>query len=435
MKRPLAITLTVLAITGSWLATRTSLFAHAEGETAVDTTTSTATAKAELEARIQAKSDALTKLNSDLAAKQLELSTTQSQRVSLQRDLAAIQTNIASLKISIQADQVTSEKLGLEIDSLTYDIKDIELAIDHKNASIANLITTIYHNDSVSPLITFLKTASISETIDEAQAIIDTKKQLKSDVESLADLHTNSQNKLNEVSEKKTEVELRNKNQVAKKAIVEDQQQTRTAILAQTKNKESEYQKEVSDLTKQQDSLEDEIQDIEDQLRTQFDPSLAPAKIGGALGWPVTMVSTGGIGRITQHFGEKSYLYRGKAHNGLDIGVPIGTPVYAAEDGIVTAADNNDQSKTRKYQYGKYVLIRHPNNLTTIYGHLSSQVVKSGAVVKRGQLIGYSGSTGYATGPHVHFGVYWTNSVELKSIPPAAGLVPVGVTLNPEDYL
>jgi len=80
-------------------------------------------------------------------------------------------------------------------------------------------------------------------------------------------------------------------------------------------------------------------------------------------------------------------------------------------------------------------LIRHNNNLATLYAHLSQQLVKKEMTVKRGDIIGYSDTTGYATGPHLHFGAYWAPSILMKNIPPAAGLVPVGVIINPEDYL
>jgi len=109
----------------------------------------------------------------------------------------------------------------------------------------------------------------------------------------------------------------------------------------------------------------------------------------------------------------------------------------AVETGTVIAVDNNDRGTSRwlKYQYGKYVLIQHDNGLTSIYAHLSRQIVQKGERIMKGDTIGYSGDTGYSYGAHLHLTLYWTPSVSLKSIAPAAGLVPVGVTINPRDYL
>lgn len=160
-----------------------------------------------------------------------------------------------------------------------------------------------------------------------------------------------------------------------------------------------------------------------------------PIKRPGVFAWPIKLIKDGGVGHITQHQGEVSRLYKGKPHNGLDIGAPLGTPVYAAADGIVKEIGNNDINYYRRYQYGKYILIKHENNLSTLYAHLSRQIISRGANVKKGDLIGYSGNTGYSTGSHLHFGVYWAPSVLMKSVHPAAGLVPIGVVINPEDYL
>ena len=62
-------------------------------------------------------------------------------------------------------------------------------------------------------------------------------------------------------------------------------------------------------------------------------------------------------------------------------------------------------------------------------------MVQKGDTVKVGDLIGYSGNTGYSFGAHLHLGLYWTPSIQFKKIEPAVGLVPVGVTINPLDYL
>ena len=94
------------------------------------------------------------------------------------------------------------------------------------------------------------------------------------------------------------------------------------------------------------------------------------------------------------------YKYRWKrAHKGTDIGLHVGDAVYAAFDGIVRVALPINLTGG----YGNVLVIRHPNGLETYYGHLSRFIVKSGDIVKAGELIGYGGSTGHSTGPHLHF--------------------------------
>jgi murein DD-endopeptidase MepM/ murein hydrolase activator NlpD len=341
---------------------------------------------------------------------------------------------VRQLELGIQSDSLSLEKLSLEIDSLSYDIRDIERSVDEKQKGVQKLMQQLQQKDAENPLLTFFK-GSLADGVFETQAIHTVRVQLADDIQSLVNLKSQMGQKVSAVQEKKQEVELRKKTQAAKKTIIEDQKSSRQVLLSETKNKESLYAQQVAEISKQQDSLENEIQSIEDELRAKFDISVLPKDGKGFLRWPVELVVIGGKGRVTQHYGEKSYLYKGRPHNGLDIGAPVGTAVFAAADGIVSAVDNNDQSSFRKYQYGRYVLIKHSNGMTTIYAHLSKTATAIGATVKRGDLIGYVGATGYATGPHLHFGLYWTSTIELKKIPPAAGLVPVGVTLSPEEYL
>ncbi|MDD3429470.1 MAG: peptidoglycan DD-metalloendopeptidase family protein [Oscillospiraceae bacterium] len=109
---------------------------------------------------------------------------------------------------------------------------------------------------------------------------------------------------------------------------------------------------------------------------------------GGALMWPVPAYR---------------YMSRGftgvYAHNGLDICAGYGTPIYAAEAGVVTKALYTNRG------YGVYVMLSHGGGLQTLYGHCSSLAVSAGQVVQKGQVIAYMGSTGNSTGNHCHFEV------------------------------
>ncbi len=105
---------------------------------------------------------------------------------------------------------------------------------------------------------------------------------------------------------------------------------------------------------------------------------------------------------ISDVFGSQR-IFNGKAqspHQGLDFRVPTGTPVAAMNDGTVLLA-------RPLYFEGNFVVIDHGQGLLTLYLHLSEFKVKEGDVVKRGQIIGLSGGTGRATGPHLHVAVRW----------------------------
>ena len=391
--------------------------------------------RADLENRIAEKSRALEAVNRQLEQTQANLQTTKDERVTLQKRLQQLESNVSQLTLSIKSDEIAAQKLALEIESTNYDIHDIEISVSDKQATVIHLIQELQKKDRTNLLALFLRNESLADSVFETQSLTDLRSQLATDITNLQNLRDELHQKISLVKTKKSSVELHQQNLASRKVIVLDQKAEQNQVLAQTKNKETLYEQQLTDLKKQQDTIADDIGQIEDQLRKNFDVGILPVKRPGVFFWPVKMAQEGGNGRITQHFGERSYLYRNKPHNGLDIGVPVGMPVFAADDGIVIIADNNDQSRWAKYQYGKYILIRHNNNLATLYAHLSRQLVGQGVSVKRGEVIGYSGATGYATGPHLHFGVYWGPSILLKRIPPAAGQVPVGVVIDPEGYL
>jgi murein DD-endopeptidase MepM/ murein hydrolase activator NlpD len=125
----------------------------------------------------------------------------------------------------------------------------------------------------------------------------------------------------------------------------------------------------------------------------------------GKLLWPIPHAT------VSQGFGPSAYgfeaAYAGFAHfhTGIDLSVPLGTPVFAAADGVVVLARPMTDAAGALIGYGNYVVIQHDAGLKTLYGHLLAIGVKEGQQVKRGQLIGLVGSSGNSTGPHTHFEV------------------------------
>jgi murein DD-endopeptidase MepM/ murein hydrolase activator NlpD len=130
----------------------------------------------------------------------------------------------------------------------------------------------------------------------------------------------------------------------------------------------------------------------------------------GKLLWPIPHAT------VSQGFGPTAYAFEAAYagfphfHTGVDLSVPVGTPVFAAADGVVVLARPMTDPTGALVGYGNYVIVQHDAGLKTLYGHLLAIGVKEGQVVKRGQLIGLVGSTGNSTGPHTHFEVRIENS-------------------------
>lgn len=103
---------------------------------------------------------------------------------------------------------------------------------------------------------------------------------------------------------------------------------------------------------------------------------------------------------LTSDYGMRTHPVLGgrRAHNGVDLAAPTGTPIYATADGYVSKAEWFSS-------YGKYVSIEHGANLQTRFAHMSRITVEAGTRVKKGDIIGYVGSTGRSTGPHLHYEV------------------------------
>ena len=151
---------------------------------------------------------------------------------------------------------------------------------------------------------------------------------------------------------------------------------------------------------------ENAIKSIEAEIRRQEEEA---RKKAAAAGQSYKTISLGDIkfiwpcpssGRITSGFGGRSSPTAGASsnHQGIDIGAPTGTDIVAAAAGEVVVS-------TYSYSAGNYVMLSHGGGVYTVYMHASKLLVSAGDSVKQGQVIAKVGSTGYSTGPHLHFGV------------------------------
>ncbi len=178
--------------------------------------------------------------------------------------------------------------------------------------------------------------------------------------------------------------------------------------------------------------------EYESQLNYSVSKSGYPEPKAGLMAWPLDNVF------ITQRFGRtsgSSRLYASGTHNGVDFRASVGTRVKNVLGGTVVGVGNTDLYRGC-YSFGKWVMVQHDNGLSTIYAHLSVISVNNGQRLATGDIIGYSGNTGYSTGPHLHITVYATEGVRIEKYTSSRGckqatipLADIKAYLDPFSYL
>ena len=407
----------------------------------------------DLKKSIEQKNEEIQKLEEDAKKYRAELANKQQMGKSLQQELTRIQTNIKKLQNDVVITQSRINRAELQITQLSYDIGAKEQSIAKLRSGLAGLLVLFYKTEKNSHVELFLRQPTFSrffQMIDGNAAI---EKKLLS---ALADLHTlrsELEGEKNAQTLKRDESKDLNNLLQQRKLVLVAEKNEQTQLLSVTKQQEKLYQQVLAEQAKKRQQLDKEIQDIETKIRITIDPSSLPQKGGGVLGWPLPDTSKqscfsgiqAALNCITQFFGYTDFAaagnYAGNGHNGVDFRSDIGTPVFAAENGVVKGTGDTDVG-CRGASYGKWILLEYPDNLSTIYAHLSQINVAPGGTVSRGARIGLSGKTGYATGPHLHFGVYATQGVSIESIRSKVcgrmmtlPIAAINAYLNPLDYL
>lgn len=388
--------------------------------------TAYAVTESELQTQINQKNKNLQVVSDQIKTAQLQLDRVESDKRTLNGDIKSLNTIINQLNLKIKSSEVKIDQLNLQLQLLQNKKADTVSDIDSQQAAIARLIAEINQADHENIFYMLLRGNTLADSLLEMQSVRDIQNNLSASVVNLTKLNEDLTNNIKNTSAAENNLEIESKTLKDKKSITNDTKTQKNMLLTVTKNKESIYQRQLTILRNQQAAIDDELDKLEANLRLTFNVNVLPFKRSGVLAYPVLDPV------ITQSYGSSSFAkraYKTGLHNGIDFKASIGTTIIAAGDGVVYAVGNNG-----RIQYGKYIVIKHENNLATLYAHLSKQVVGVGDTVKVGQIIGYAGKTGYVTGSHLHFGVYWGPSLTLQRFV-GAGLVPVGITINPKDYL
>ena len=379
----------------------------------------------DLKQQIEEREREIKELQEQATAYKNSISQAKQKEASLKNELALIDSQIRNLNYETSILRTKIAKTELQIQETRLEIEIKEKDIKERKEGLGEAIRTIYEYDQEDLLDLLLKNDSFSGFLNQFEYIENVQTGLQQNLEELKLLKTKLEENKDNLEKEKEDLlglsnELEGKTQVAKV-----QQVNREDLLYKTKNQEKKYQELLSEVKQKQKEIEKEIFELEDTLRRTIDPSAIPAFRSGVLAWPTEGILTQGYGPTSQTgFINDAYEF----HNGIDIAASAGTIIRATRDGKIIGVGDDG-----KYAYGKWIAIEHDNGLTTLYGHLSVQSVYRGQTVKQGQIIGYMGSTGYSTGPHLHFTVYASYTFKIENR--WYGLLPLGGSINPMDYL
>ncbi|MDE2172465.1 MAG: peptidoglycan DD-metalloendopeptidase family protein [Patescibacteria group bacterium] len=395
----------------------------------------------ELQAKIDQHNQDIASLEQDIKNYQGQIDSLSSQASSLSATLRSLDLNRRELeaKISLTENQIAAK--NLEIEQLGSQIGKKQGNIDDDRRIVRQTFMALEENSGLSLIDIFLG----SNTITDAISGLDRLAALQNNVYDR--IHQLSSDKVSLVSSQqaseaaKADLLALNSQLSDQRSIVLQTANAKNTLLAQTNQSESSYAKLLADTKAQELELQQEINSYELQLHLLVNPSQIPPSGSGVLSWPLDSI------RITQYFGNTPFatanpqLYSGMGHDGVDFAASIGTPVKAALSGVVIGVENTDLYPGC-YSFGKWIMIKHANGLSTLYAHLSLQSVHVGQQVSTGQLIGYTGNTGYTTGPHLHFGVYATAGTVIRKFTTSkhcqGAIIPLAdfsAYLNPLSYL
>ncbi len=404
---------------------------------------SSAESASDLQQQIDQQTAQIAQLDKEIAQYQAELDAIGTKKKTLQNDLSQLNLLLKKSAASITATKSKISSTQLQIKQLSQGIAVKQDSINTDAAGLAESFRQLYQSDTASLIVQVLSSKDFSAIWREVDshksletAVSAQMTQLSAEKQSLTDVKKKTE-------EKRAELLSQQNTLLAQQGSLNAQKKAQADLLAQTKSQESTYQQILNEKIAGKASFEAALNDLKAQYLQNVDPSqiLTPRK--GVFHWPLDKI------RITQTFGQSSFAlsgaYNGKGHNGVDFGAPLGTPVKAVLSGVVWATGNTDLYKGC-YSAGKWIMIKHPNGLSTLYGHLSQISVSEGQGIATGQIIGNVGATGYATGPHLHVSVYVTSVTKIMTFGEATNKVtacskatipitPPAGFLNPLNYL
>lgn len=304
----------------------------------------------------------------------------------MEKQIQQLTYQISEAEADLERKEAAYAKAQADVEAIKKEVDQKKAELEDRQETLRQRVRTIYENGQVSYLEVLFQSADISDFISR--------------MEYVGCLVENDQKILGEIQVQKQELEEKKKQLIAKmdeaeklkeqaealKNYLDDKRAKKEIALAENKKNQEALLIQIEKLERDAKALEAKIRELQKQR----------SGINGYVGvWP-----TPGYWYITSPYGYRVHpiTRKYKLHTGVDIAAPYRARIVAAGAGVVIYSGWYGA-------YGNTVIIDHGNGISTLYGHMSSRVVSTNEEVFPGKTIGYVGSTGWSTGPHLHFEV------------------------------
>lgn len=327
---------------------------------------------------------------SDIKAQQekikKELQEVKKEKTQVQSDVQKLENEIASTESEI-------DKLDLEMGSLDESIKKSEQEIKEAEEKylqqqelLEARIIALYKSGKTSYLEVLLTSTDMSDFLSKYYLV--------------GKIAENDKNLLSEIEEQKHSIETKKEEltkQLSAREEAKKNKENKIENLNDNREQKDELVKQLTEeeksLKKKQDELDSEYNKIKEESAKASSSSSSSKYTGGTMTWPVPSSS-----RVTCYYGMRYHPITGvyKLHTGIDIGASMGSAIVATNSGKVIQTGSSPA-------WGNYVSVDHGGGVVSFYAHASAILVSKGQSVSKGETIAKIGTTGYSTGPHLHF--------------------------------
>jgi murein DD-endopeptidase MepM/ murein hydrolase activator NlpD len=352
--------------------------------------------------KVQALKNDLSRVRTERKKLNQRLRSAQSQVRRARGDLREIDGQLHSVESNLES---TASRLSQSIrrrDLLANELRVATHQLQDKREKVRQRLRWMYTHETSSLVPALVRSKDVSDIASRAylmRRIAKADRQLFDEYKQLRDETATKKQRQDKLVVEIGELKSRQEDQQDElKGIRQD----KAHVLGGLQRKQHDIERLIAQLDAEENAIEARI----DAYNAGAGQSSGLKPFSGKFSKPVK-------GSITSGFGMRHHpiLKRRRMHNGVDFGAPRGTPITAAADGVVIAA-------TYSSGYGNMVILDHGGKISTLYGHCSKLLVSEGQKVRRGQRIALVGSTGLATGPHLH----WEVRVNGKPVNPMSRL-------------